>query len=38
MHFKLDQLISKSVNGVQLQLYACLWAYLMIQLLEIPAI
>ncbi len=38
MHLKLDQLISKSVNGVQLQLYACLCAYLIVQLLEIPEI
>ena len=38
MHLKLDLLIRKSVNGVQLQLYACLCAYLMIQLSEIPAI
>ena len=35
MHLKLDPLINKSVNGVQLQLYACLCAYLIIQLLEI---
>jgi putative transposase len=38
MHLKLDQLISKTVNGVQLQLYACLCAYLIVQLLEIPEI
>ena len=38
MHLKLDPLISKSVNGVQLQLYACLCAYLIIRLLETPEI
>ena len=38
MHLKLNQLIRKSVNEVQLQLYACLCAYLMIKLLEIPEI
>lgn len=38
MHLKLDQLIIKSVKGVQLQLCACLCAYLIIQLLEILAI
>ena len=38
MHLKLDQLISKSINGVQLQLYACLCAYLIVHLLEIPEI
>ena len=38
MHLKLDKIISKSVNGVQLQLYACLCAYLIVQLLEIPEI
>jgi putative transposase len=36
MHLKLDKLISKSENGIQLQLYACLCAYLILQILEIP--
>ena len=38
MHLKLDQLITKNVNGIRIQLYACLCAYLILQLLEIPAI
>lgn len=38
MHLKLDKLISKSENGIRLQLYACLCAYLIIQLIEIPEI
>jgi putative transposase len=38
MHLKLDRLISKSENGIQLQLYACLCAYLILQILEIPEI
>jgi putative transposase len=36
MHLKLDRLISKSENGIRLQLYACLCAYLILQILEIP--
>jgi putative transposase len=38
MHLKLDQLISKSVNGIEIQLYSCLIVYLMLQLIEIPEI
>ena len=38
MHLKLDKLISKSVNGITLQLYASLIAYLILQLISIPAI
>jgi putative transposase len=38
MHLKLDQLITKNVNGIRIQLYACLCAYLILQLLEIPKI
>ena len=39
MHLKLDKLISKSVNGVTIQLYASLSliAYLILQLISIPA-
>jgi IS4 transposase len=36
MHLKLDKLISKSVNGVTLQIYMVLIAYLILQLIEIP--
>jgi len=37
MHLKLDQLITKSVNGVRLQIYMVLIAYLILELMEIPA-
>jgi putative transposase len=37
MHLKLDKLISKSVNGITIQLYASLIAYLILQLISIPA-
>ena len=36
MHLKLDKLISKSVNGITIQLYASLIAYLILQLISIP--
>lgn len=36
MHLKLDKLITKNINGITIQIYACLIAYLIIQLLEIP--
>jgi putative transposase len=36
MHLKLDRLISKSVNGITIQLYSCLIAYLILLLIEIP--
>lgn len=36
MHLKLDRLISKSVNGVTIQIYMVLIAYLILQLIEIP--
>lgn len=38
MHLKLDHLISKSVNGITIQLYSCLIAYLILLLVEIPEI
>jgi len=37
MYLKLDKLISKSVNGITLQLYASLIAYLILQLISIRA-
>ncbi len=37
MHLKLDKLISKSVYGITIQLYASLIAYLILQLISIPA-
>ncbi len=36
MHLKLDKLITKNVNGITLQIYACLIAYLILQILSIP--
>jgi len=36
MHLKLDNLITKNVNGITIQIYTCLIAYLLLQLLEIP--
>lgn len=38
MHLKLDHLITKNVNGIAIQLYATLIAYLILQLVEIPQI
>lgn len=38
MHLKLDQIITKNINGVTLQIYASLIAYLFLNLLEIPDI
>lgn len=37
MPLKLDHLITKNVNGVTMQIYMVLIAYLILQLLEIPA-
>ncbi len=36
MHLKLDKLITKNVNGITLQIYASLIAYLILQLVSIP--
>ena len=36
MHLKLDQLITKNANGIAIQIYATLIAYLILQLVEIP--
>ena len=38
MHLKLDHLITKNINGIAIQLYATLIAYLILQLIEIPQI
>ena len=37
MHLKLDNFITKNLNGVKLQIYTALIAYLILQLIEIPA-
>jgi putative transposase len=37
MHLKLDRLITKNINGVTMQIYMVLIAYLILQLMEIPA-
>ena len=37
MHLKLDRLISESLNGITIKLYASLIAYLILQLISIPA-
>ncbi|BAU44629.1 IS4 family transposase [Leptolyngbya sp. O-77] len=36
MHLKLDRLITKNVNGIEMQIYACLVAYVILQLVTIP--
>lgn len=36
MHLKLDKLITKNVNGIAIQIYATLIAYLILQVVEIP--
>ena len=36
MHLKLDRLITKNVNGIAIQIYATLIAYLILQVIEIP--
>lgn len=38
MHLKIDHLITKNVNGIGIQIYATLIAYLILQLVEIPQI
>ncbi|WP_392483093.1 transposase [Nostoc sp. C110] len=37
MHLKLDKLITKNVNGITIQIYVSLIAYLILQLVSIPA-
>jgi len=36
MHLKLDRLITKNVNGITIQIYTCLIAYVLLHLLDIP--
>jgi putative transposase len=36
MHLKLDRLITKSPQGIQIQIYMCLIGYLILQLVDIP--
>lgn len=38
MHLKLDHLITKNTNGITIQIYASLIAYLILQLVEIPQV
>jgi len=37
MHLKLDKLITKNINGVTMQIYMVLIAYVILELMEIPA-
>lgn len=37
MHLKLDRLITKNVNGIEIQIYSCLIAYVLLQLVKIPS-
>lgn len=36
MHLKLNRLITKNVNGIEIQIYSCLIAYVLLQLVKIP--
>jgi putative transposase len=36
MHLKLDRLITKNTNGIEIQIYCCLIAYIIFQLVETP--
>lgn len=36
MHLKLDKLITKNPNGIEIQIYTCLIAYLLLNLVTIP--
>jgi putative transposase len=36
MHLKLDRLITKNTNGIEIQIYCSLIAYVLLQLVEIP--
>ena len=38
MHLKLDKLIAKNINGVTMQIYMVLIAYVILELMEIPAL
>lgn len=35
MHLKLDKLMTKNPNGISLQIYSCLIAYIILQLVDI---
>ena len=35
MHLKLDKLMTKSVNGITIQIYSCLIAYIILRLTDI---
>jgi len=35
-HLKLDKLVTKNENGIKIQIYTCIIAYLILRLLEIP--
>ena len=36
MHLKLDRLITKNTNGIEIQIYCCLIGYLILRLVRIP--
>ena len=36
MHLKLDRLITKNINGIEIQIYCCLIVYLILRLVKIP--
>jgi putative transposase len=36
MHLKLDRLIAKNINGIEIQIYRSLIGYVMLQLVKIP--
>ena len=36
MHLKLDRLITKNTNGIEIQIYSCLVAYVLLKLVKIP--
>lgn len=36
MHLKLDRLITKNPNGIEIQIYSCFIAYLLLNLVKIP--
>ena len=37
MHLKLDNLITKNENGIKIQIYSCIIAYLILQLIDIAS-
>ena len=36
MHLRLDKFITKNVNGIRIQIYTCLIAYLFLGLIQLP--